>query len=139
SAAGPVIARAGLTLGEGGASDALDDSALFDAGPLALRNVDVGAQGDLRGAAFDPRPGVDLAYLLSRSPTALLIGTRVASSAAGLSATFAVRRPVAVGAGPSDLELVELATSSGPRLFAFITCYDARSIYIVDVDLGRVA
>ena len=105
------------------------DSFLFSARPLELRGLDTGA--DTRQVRFDPRPDVNRAYLASRSPEALLI-----VDTSDPEGSLPLIASVPVGNGTSRLELAELTTTSGPTMFAFVTCFNSRQVHVIDVDLG---
>ncbi len=134
SPVGGAIARIGVALDATFAPSEVLDSFLFNAGSVAVPNLAVGSGGDLRDVAFEG----DRAYLLSGSPAALLIGRRTVNVDELLVPTFEFDDVVRVGAGPSRLELATLDTSTGPRLFAFVTCFTSRNLYVIDVDLGQV-
>ncbi len=104
---------------------------LYDVGPLLTDGIDLGL--DSREVKFDPRNNGKI-YLASRSPRALVIAEQFSSDG-----DLAINEVIPVGQGPSRLQLAELETdgSSGPRLFAFVSCFDSREVHIVDVDLGQ--
>lgn len=127
----PVVGRVGVAFD--GATDEPDRSFLFNAGELAVRGVDTGSAsvGDTRAVRFDPRPDVRRAYVLSRLPRAMLT-IDVDDSSGRLD----VEGIVELGAGPSRFE-VEHFTDEG-RTLAFISCFDAGDLYVVDVDLQQL-
>ncbi|MEM9074328.1 MAG: hypothetical protein AAGE52_37890 [Myxococcota bacterium] len=108
-------------------------SFLFNAGEVRLSGIDTGSgtAGDTRVVRFDPRPDVDRAYFLSRRPRALLT-----ADLSDRTSVAPVVDAVEVGFGPSRLEL---ATFSDPdRTLAFVSCFDSRDLYVIDVDLSRL-
>ncbi|MCC6877146.1 MAG: hypothetical protein IT378_22770 [Sandaracinaceae bacterium] len=116
------LARAGVLL-DG------ERSFVYDAGRRRLGAVDDGA--DLRALRFHPSlPNRLLA--LTRRPEAIaaldLDRSGLTPSDVGLWRSFEV------GAGPSKLEL---ATIDG-RTYAFATCFDARKVFVIDVDAGEL-
>ncbi|MCA9506573.1 MAG: hypothetical protein KC616_26035 [Myxococcales bacterium] len=130
----PVISRVGVGV------DPVDRerSFLFDAGGLPVRDVDTlsGSNGDTRVVRFDPRDGVRRAYILSRLPRALLTVDLDRSvqkaDVVGL---------VPVGFGPSRLEVQTFPAAEGRpsgHTLAFISCFDSRDLYVIDVDAGRL-
>lgn len=126
------IQRIGIAID---ASATLDEAFAYSAGRVSLGDLDFGAGGGgARDVVFDPRPGVDRAYVLSRPPGApgapgapeALVSLEGASLARGWV--------VEVGNGPSRLAVSEHASVG--RTMAYASCYNSRSIYVVDVDLG---
>ena len=117
----------------------LMDSFVFDLGSLALNGIDIGrGGGDTRDVAFDPRPDVDRAYVLSRRPEAVLIADRTNASPGDVG----VVDVVPIGIGPSRLAIAELdlaADGSPPdlRTLLFASCFDTREVWIVDADFGE--
>lgn len=141
SALEPVVARVGIAFD--GAAREPDRSFLFDAGGVVLSGIDTGsaARGDTRLVRFDPRPEVERAYVLSRRPRALLT-----VDVSDPSTTAPVLDVVPVGFGPSRLEIATLDVSdpdddAAPpllRTLAFVSCFDTRDLYVIDVDLGEL-
>jgi DNA-binding beta-propeller fold protein YncE len=121
---------AGLT---GMASAEEPERVLFDAGTLTVSGVDssrtIGA--DIREIRFDPRDGAETVYALSRRPEALLIADIPSAGSSRLE----IRELVDVGIGPSRLALASLRG----RLFAFVSCFDSRDLYVIDLDDGRLS
>jgi hypothetical protein len=138
AAVGGAIARVGVALDETFEPGEADESFLFDAGSLIITDLAIGSGGDLRDLAFDPRAGNEGVYLLSRSPSGLILGRREPLLDEALVPAFDFYDIVRVGSGPSRLAIAELGTSAGPRMFAFVSCFDSRNLYIVDIDLGVV-
>ncbi len=139
SAINPVMGRVGIAFD--GMTNEPERSYLFNAGDMTLTGVDTGTvtRGDTRVVRFDPRPDVERAYVLSRRPRALLV-VDTADSVSSVNVIDAIE----VGFGPSRLDIVQFNDTSDPvlgdidRTLAFISCYDSRDVYIVDVDLGRL-
>lgn len=109
-------------------------SFLAAAGSLTLGDVDTGSLtfGDTRVVRFDPRADVDRAYVLGRRPRGLYI-VDTNDTAAG---ELPVRDIIPVGLGPSRLDVVDFPAEG--RTLAFASCYDDRSVWIVDVDSGEL-
>ena len=136
SALNPVLGRVGIAFD--GSTSEPDRSYLFNAGDIVLRGVDTGTvtRGDTRVVRFDPRPDVNRAYLLSRRPRALLV-VDTEDTVSSVDVIDAIE----VGFGPSRLDVVSFDAVPGvtpERTLAFISCYDSRDVYVVDVDLGRL-
>lgn len=132
SAFDPFVARAGVAFD--GATASPERSYLFDAGALRVSSaVDTGTatRGDTRAIRFDPRPDRRRAYVVSRRPRALLT-VDVDDSVGKLE----VNDIIPVGLGPSKLQLALFPTPSGERLLAFVSCFDSRDLYVIDVDAG---
>jgi hypothetical protein len=130
------IGRVGVAI-DSETSD-LMDSFVFDLGSLALTGIDTGGRGDTRDVVFDPRPGVDQAYILSRRPEAVLIADRSNARPGDAGIVDAVP----IGIGPSRLTIAEidLAAEGAPpdlRTLLFASCFDTREVWIVDPDLGE--
>jgi len=131
SASRPVLDRIGVAVN----SDSFDEGVVYDAGSLELRGVDTGATGfaDARQVVFDPR-GLRRAYILSRRPRALF----VVAPDEGLD-SLELLGEVNLGAGPSRLTVVELrAGTPEARTLAFVSCFDSRDVYLIDVDVPRL-
>jgi hypothetical protein len=130
------IARVGVAI-DGETRD-LTRSFAFDLGTLNVTRVDVGGRGDTRDVAFDPRPDVDRAYVLSRRPEAILVADR----AQAVPGDLGVVDVIPIGFGPSRLAVAEIdlaADGSTPdlRTLLFASCFDSREIWVVDPDLGQ--
>jgi hypothetical protein len=113
----PTIARVGVTI------DALsgnpERSFLFRAGDLRLLGLDDGL--DVRDLSFDG----DRLYVLTRRPEALVVvdfGLRVPG------VDMPIRSVIDVDAGASRL----VRASVGGRTLLFVSCYDGRTVYVVD-------
>ena len=128
----PIVSRVGVAIDDD--LGALDRSFLYDAGNLRLAGIDTGPVagfGDTREVEFDPRPDVRRAYILSRLPRALLtVDTDESLDAAEIVDI------VEVGNGPSRLQVEHFDASD--RTLAFISCFDSRDLYVVDVDAARL-
>ncbi len=112
---------------------ALDDptvperSYLFRAGEPRLTGLDDGL--DVRDLAFS---GNSL-YVLSRRPQAVVT---IDLARAGLSSgDLPIDRVTGVDYGASRLALATI----GGRQFLFVTCYDGRSLFVIDAQTGAVA
>ena len=126
---GAGIALAGLATLSGGSDE---ERALFDSGSLAISGVSSSNSGaDIREIRFDPRDGVDVVYALSRRPEAIL----TARTPDSVDARLEIESLVDVGSGPSRLELAVLRG----RLYGFVSCFNSRDVYVVDLDEGRLA
>jgi hypothetical protein len=134
----PVVPRVGIALGQ-----TAGDSFLFRASDLAVTGIDTGdaSLGDTRQVRFDPRPDVRRAYVLARRPRAVL-SVDVDGSVGALD----VRAQIPVGAGPSRMEVTHFDDldgdqdpSTGPSFtLAFVTCFDSRDLYVIDLDAERL-
>lgn len=127
----PEVSRVGVAIDDD--LGALDRSFLYDAGSLRLSGIDTGRNGlgDTRAVQFDPRPDVSRAYVLSRRPRALL--------AVNTEENFGraeILDIVEVGNGPSRLQVEQFTDSD--RTLAFISCFDSRDLYVVDVEAARL-
>lgn len=146
SAFRPNMARVGVALD--GMATNLDDSFLFNSGSLAITGVNAvtAARGDTRQVVFDPRGPEHGAYVLSRRPSALFFVDAVESRT-----NLEIEDLVDLGVGPSRMAVTTFdgyeETEGDPSSFvslprpvtlAFVSCFDSRDVYIVDVDLRRV-
>ncbi|MEM7607772.1 MAG: hypothetical protein AAF411_20655, partial [Myxococcota bacterium] len=131
NALAPEISRVGVAL-DASPRD-VTRSYLYDAGAAFLAGVDTGGAGvgDTRALRFDPREGVRRAYVLSRRPRALL-----SVDLSEDNAILEVRDIMEVGIGPSRLEVRRFEDSD--RTLAFVSCFDTRDVYVLDVDQGRL-
>ena len=132
SASRPAIDRVGVAADD---RSILSESFLYDAGSLPLRGIDTGAAGygDARQVVFDPR-GLHQAYVLSRQPRALFI-VAPDESQDGVE----LRGEVDVGSGPSRVTVAVLrAGTPAEHTLAFVSCFDSRDVYIIDVDAPRL-
>jgi hypothetical protein len=115
--------------------DRPEQSYLYNAGTARLEGINSGE--DTRDIAFSraDADGPRLAFILSRTPEALVIVDLGQSTPTRLF----IRDLVPVGYGPSRMEVVRLpfGTMGTPRDFVFVTCFDSRDIFIVDPVSGR--
>lgn len=125
-----VVPRAGVALGE-----TADNSFLFRASDLLVSGVDTGGTGlgDTRVVRFDPRPEVRRAYVLSRRPRAVL-SVDIDGSVGALD----VRAQIPVGVGPSRMEVAQFEVEGASFTLAFVTNYDSRDLYVIDLDAERL-
>ncbi len=106
-------------------------SFLYDAGAVRLGGIDDGQ--DNRDIQFDPERPEERAFVLARRPESLVA---LDLTQQGLNASDVdVDALFEVGAGPSRLALAEV----GGRTFAFASTFDARKIFVFDVERGLVA
>ncbi len=127
----PLVGRVGIAYD--GAVGETERSYLFNAGSLALRNLDTGtgSAGDIRVIRFDPREGNERVHMLARSPNAMLTA-EVDRTTNRLNVISAA----GVGSGPSRLEVHEFPEIG--RTLAFVSCYNSRDLWVVDVDSGNL-
>ncbi len=130
-----VISQLGLALDADTRS--LDDARLFAGTSLTLqRQIDTGSTAstlaDLRALQFDPRPDNPNVYLLSRRPEAFIVTDRSRINSA--TRTLPVQDIIPVGNGASRMTLDIVAD----RLIAFVTCFDSRDVYVIDIDKRQV-
>jgi DNA-binding beta-propeller fold protein YncE len=117
------LARVGVAIDEASGGER---SYLFRAGEPRLSGLDDGL--DVRDLAFDG----DRLYLLSRRPQAVVF---IDLTRAGFSGgELPIERVISVDYGASRLAL---ATIGGRRLL-FVTCYDGRSMFVIDAQTGAV-
>jgi hypothetical protein len=102
-------------------------SYLFDAGTLFVTGLDTGEIN--RDIRFDPRPGRNLAYVVSRSPEALVVAR---SAAAGSELNMVAQ--VSTCRDPSRVQVAEVPARGGTVLLAFVSCFLARSVQVIDAD-----
>jgi len=102
-------------------------SYLFDAGPLIVTGLDNGNNN--RDALFDPRPGRNLAYIVSRSPEALIVASRDATNG-----ELTMIGQVSTCRDPSRLQLAEVPARGGTVVLAFVSCFLSRNVQVIDVD-----
>ena len=104
-------------------------SYLFDAGPLFVSGLDTGSSN--RDIRFDPRPGRNLAYIVSRLPEALIVAR---SDVAG--GDLSMVGQIATCRDPSRIQVAEVPVPGRPDtvLLAFVSCFLARSVQVIDTD-----
>lgn len=119
----PRLARVGVAMDD---LSVPERTYLFRAGEPRITGLDDGL--DVRDLAFDG----DRLYLLSRRPQAVVF---IDLRRAGLSSgDLPIERVISVDYGASRLSL---ATIGGRRLL-FVTCYDGRSLFVIDAETGAV-
>lgn len=146
SAFRPNVARVGIALDA--EFERLDDSFVFNSGTLSVSGVSSvsATRGDTREVVFDPRGPEFGAYILSRRPSALFFVDSVESRS-----TLEIEDLVDLGVGPSRVAITTFEgyeeTEGDPSTFvalprpvtlAFVSCFDSRDVYVVDVDLRSV-
>jgi len=103
-------------------------SYLFDAGTLFVSGLDTGSSN--RDIRFDPRPGRNLAYIVSRLPEALVVAR---SNVAGGDLNMLGQIPTC--RDPSRLQVAEVPVPGRDTvLLAFVSCFLARSVQVIDTD-----
>jgi hypothetical protein len=103
-------------------------SYLFDAGSLFVSGLDNGRSN--RDIRFDPRPGRNVAYIVSRLPEALIVAR---SNVAGGDLSMLGQIPTC--RDPSRLQVAEVSVPGrGTVLLAFVSCFLARSVQVIDTD-----
>jgi len=122
SAEFPVIIRLGI-----GIDGDPTQSYLFDAGPLVVSGLDTGRSN--RDIRFDPRPGRNLAYIVSRSPEALLVAR---SDVAGGNLNMIGQIPTC--RDPSRVQIAEVPARGDSVVLAFVSCFLARNVQVIDTD-----
>jgi hypothetical protein len=102
-------------------------SYLFDAGTLLVTGLDFGtSQRDIR---FDPRPDHDLAYIVSRSPEALIVAR---SDVAGGNLNMVGQ--ISACRDPSRVQVAEVPARGESVLLAFVSCFLSRRVQVIDTD-----
>jgi len=102
-------------------------SYLFDGGPLIVSGLDTGRSN--RDIRFDPRPGRNLAYIVSLSPQALIVAR---SDVAGGNLNMVAQIPSCQD--PSRVQIAEVPARGGTVVLAFVSCFLARNIQVIDTD-----
>jgi DNA-binding beta-propeller fold protein YncE len=75
-------------------------------------------------------PDASRAFVISRNPDAVL----VIDLDRGRSGTASIERVIDLGVGPSRIAFAEIAG----RPMVFVSCFDTRDLYVVDVELGTL-
>ena len=117
----PGIGRVGVAFDD--APGGLASTRLFNAGTIALRGVNDGS--DTRDMRFLPNSRDVL--IAARKPRALIYSN--VGESESVAPTLPISSLVGVGFGPSRLQVAEL----GGRVYAFLSCYDAKVVYVLDV------
>jgi hypothetical protein len=100
---------------------------LFDAGTLFVTGLDFGISQ--RDILFDPRPDRDLAYIVSRSPEALVVArTNVAGGNLNMVGQISTCRD------PSRVRTALLPVNGESVLLAFVSCFLSRRVQILDAE-----
>jgi len=102
-------------------------SYLFDAGALRVSGLDTGISN--RDIRFDPRPGRNLAYIVSRSPDALVVAR---SDVAGGDLNMVGQIPTC--RDPSRIQVAEVPAGENTVFLAFVSCFLSRSVQVIDTD-----
>ena len=102
-------------------------SYMFDAGTLFVTGLDRGTSN--RDILFDPRPDRDLAYIVSRSPEALVVAR---SNVAGGDLNMIGQIPTC--RDPSRVQLAEVPARGGTVVLAFVSCFLSRRVHVIDTD-----
>ncbi len=123
SAEVPAIIRLGI-----GIDGDPTQSYLFDAGPLFVSGLDRGRSN--RDIRFDPRPGRNLAYIVSRSPEALVVAR---SDVAGGDLSMIAQIPTC--GDPSRVQIAEVPARGDTVILAFVSCFLSRNVQVIDADL----
>lgn len=102
-------------------------SYLFDAGPLFVTGLDFGVSQ--RDILFDPRADRDLAYIVSRSPEALIVArTNVAGGNLNMVGQVSTCRD------PSRVQTALLPVRGESVLLAFVSCFLSRRVNVIDTE-----
>lgn len=99
---------------------------LFNSGTLFVTGLDTGASN--RDIVFDPRGG-NLAYIVSRAPEALVVAR---TQIPGLELNMVGQ--VSTCRDPSRVQLAEVPARGDSVLLAFVSCFLARRVDIIDAD-----
>ncbi len=122
SAEVPAIVRLGI-----GIDGDPTQSYLFDAGTLFVSGLDQGRSN--RDIRFDPRPGRNLAYIVSRSPEALVVAR---SDVAGGDLSMVGQIPTC--GDPSRVQIAEVPARGDTVVLAFVSCFLSRNVQVIDTD-----
>ncbi len=116
------------------------DARLFRSSPLVVQGLNSGQNEDLREVVFDPRADSRRAYALWRRIDRSALTTRGALlfvNTASLDVDLSVADVVPVGFGPSRVRVETLVQDGREFVLAFVSCFDSRDLYVVDVDQRR--
>lgn len=102
-------------------------SYLFDAGPLFVSGLDRGFNN--RDIRFDPRSDRTLAYIVSRSPEALIVAQ---SDVAGGDLSMLGQVPTC--SDPSRVQVATVPARGEEVLLAFVSCFLSRRVQVIDAD-----
>jgi len=116
----------GVRLGVGIDGDPTQ-SYLFDAGPQFVTGLDFGtSQRDIK---FDPRPGRNLAYIVSRSPESIIVAR---TDVSGMNLNMVSQ--ISTCRDPSRIEVAEVPARGESVLLAFVSCFLSRRVQVIDTD-----
>jgi hypothetical protein len=102
-------------------------SYLFDAGPQFVTGLDFGtSQRDIK---FDPRPGRNLAYIVSRSPESIIVAR---TDVSGMNLNMVSQ--ISTCRDPSRIEVAEVPARGESVLLAFVSCFLSRRVQVIDTD-----
>lgn len=102
-------------------------SSLFDAGTLFVTGLDRGTSN--RDIRFDPRPDRELAYIVSKSPEALVVArSNVAGGELNMVGQISTCRD------PSRVQLAQVPARGSSVLLAFVSCFLSRRVNVIDTD-----
>jgi hypothetical protein len=105
-------------------------SFLYNAGTVRLTGIDDGA--DVRDLRFHPDQTINRAFVISRRPESMI---GIDLDRRGLAPMDAALWQIfQLGPGPSRMTTATIGT----RHYAFISCFDARKVYIFDIDRGEL-
>jgi DNA-binding beta-propeller fold protein YncE len=127
SSLSPLIARLGIGL-DGSADVVAEDGLLYNAGLARVGGVTGDGALDARAVAFDAAGN---ALVLTRFPGTLVLADGGLQPDGSLSVVASIE----VGVGPSRLRVASLHG----REFAFVSCFDSRDVYVVDLVARELA
>lgn len=104
---------------------------LYNAGVAVLSGISL--ERDTRAIAFSPNAPADQAFVVTATPPALAITDLKVPSAEPVGAAL-ITSLVKAGNGASRISIGTIGDDK--RLFAFVSCFDSRELYIIDVSLG---
>jgi hypothetical protein len=103
---------------------------LLNAGPITLNGIST--ERDTKAVAFSPLAQPDQAFVVTSTPAALAV-VNLKADYLGSGGSL-VTRVMEAGAGASRVSMGTIGQD--PRLFAFVSCFDSRQLYIFDVAQG---